>query len=322
MRLTDNECERITRAMLNAARATQLVQQAGVEQAAWKKQDRTPVTIADLASQAILLGEIAAIRPAERVHAEEEAESVIETERAEPVRDVVEQVLGAGVSLGELRERIRYRGAAGSGASWFVDPIDGTKGYVKGLFYAVAVGRVSDGAVTEACMAVPTGERRMEAITGRLFVAQRGRGVRRYVIADGREEEFHLDPAPSVTEGGRLAIIASRAHDTVELPPGVDETRWRAELLSMDSQAKYAALASGAAELYPRKPSRSFGAFLNWDHAAGVLLVEEAGGKVTDLLGEPLDWTRGDRLERNTGIFAARSPELHAAFQPLFAAHR
>jgi len=47
-----------------------------------------------------------------------------------------------------------------------------------------------------------------------------------------------------------------------------------------------------------------------WDHAAGVLIVEEAGGRVTDLLGKPIDFTHGARLEHNRGILATNGP-LH-----------
>lgn len=306
--------------MMQAAQATRLVQTMGAD-AAWQKEDQTPLTIADLASQAILLGTIGDVRPGDRVHAEEEEESVLAGDRAERVRDVMEEVLKTTISPEELKDRIRYRGLGESGAKWFVDPIDGTKGYIKGLFYAIAVGRMQNGHITEAWMAVPTGEARMEAITGRLFVAQRGNGVRKFRCEEGVEEKFEkLSPSDS-DDRERLSVIASRAHDTVDLPPAVDQSKWRVELLSMDSQAKYAALASGAAELYPRKPSKSYGAFYNWDHAAGALLVEEAGGKVTDLEGKPLDWTRGDRLTGNTGIFAAGKPDLHDHFQPLFAAH-
>jgi hypothetical protein len=42
-----------------------------------------------------------------------------------------------------------------------------------------------------------------------------------------------------------------------------------------------------------------------WDQAAGALLVEEAGGRVSDLHGLPLDFTTGRHLLRNTGLIAS-----------------
>jgi 3'(2'), 5'-bisphosphate nucleotidase len=320
MTLTQQELSIITDAMMKASKATLMVREAGIKDASWSKEDKTPVTIADLASQAILLHEVANIRPADHVHAEEESDS-IDDAKAQQVRDIVEEATGGSVSLGELRDRIMFRGDGTSGADWFIDPIDGTKGYVAGLFYAVACGRAIDGKLSEGWMGVPSGDARMEKITGKLFMARDGQGVKRWNIADGAEETFSVDPAPTLEEGGRLSVIGSRAHDKVDTPAGVDTDKWHVELLPMDSMAKYAALACGAAELYSRNPSPKFGAQYYWDHAAGVLLVQEAGGLVTDLEGKPIDWTCGDRMTANEGIFATRSPELHAHFQPIFEKH-
>src|SRR5690606_1688037 len=73
----------------------------------------------------------------------------------------------------------------------------------------------------------------------------------------------------------------------------------------LDSQAKYAVVAAGEAEIYLRL-TRHTGYVENiWDHAAGALVVEEAGGKLTDLNGERLDFSRGPRLEKNVGIVAS-----------------
>jgi 3'(2'), 5'-bisphosphate nucleotidase len=72
----------------------------------------------------------------------------------------------------------------------------------------------------------------------------------------------------------------------------------------MDSQAKYGLVARGEATLYLRVPSPSEPGYKEnvWDHAAGSIIAEEAGGKVTDTLGNPLDFSSGIRMERNTGI--------------------
>ena len=75
MTLTQQEIAIITEAMMKASKATLMVREAGMKDASRSKEDKTPVTIADLASQAILLHEVANIRPADRVHAEEEAEN-------------------------------------------------------------------------------------------------------------------------------------------------------------------------------------------------------------------------------------------------------
>jgi 3'(2'), 5'-bisphosphate nucleotidase len=71
----------------------------------------------------------------------------------------------------------------------------------------------------------------------------------------------------------------------------------QAEAVRMDSQAKYLVLATGRGEVYlrllsPRQPDYKEKI---WDQAAGSLLVEEAGGRVSDLHGKPLDFAAGRR---------------------------
>jgi 3'(2'), 5'-bisphosphate nucleotidase len=79
----------------------------------------------------------------------------------------------------------------------------------------------------------------------------------------------------------------------------------------MDSQAKYALLARGAADVYLRLPSRKGYIERIWDHAAGALIASEAGCTITDIHGKPLDFSHGRGLELNAGILGA-PPELHA----------
>jgi len=70
----------------------------------------------------------------------------------------------------------------------------------------------------------------------------------------------------------------------------------------IDSQVKYAAVAAGLAEIYIRPRSREDWRERIWDHAAGAAIVEGAGGRVTDLDGELLDFTAGPTLENNRGV--------------------
>ncbi len=74
--------------------------------------------------------------------------------------------------------------------------------------------------------------------------------------------------------------------------------------LRLDSQAKYGVVARGDAAIYLRLPSPRTPEYREriWDHAAGALIVEEAGGRVTDALGTDLDFSRGRQLSQNRGI--------------------
>ena len=72
----------------------------------------------------------------------------------------------------------------------------------------------------------------------------------------------------------------------------------------IDSQCKYAAVSRGDASIYLRLPTRADYQEKIWDHGAGSIVVEEAGGTVTDVTGTPLDFSLGRTLANNRGIIA------------------
>ena len=88
----------------------------------------------------------------------------------------------------------------------------------------------------------------------------------------------------------------------------------------LDSQAKYAVLAAGAGDVLLRLISPKAPNYKEkiWDQAAGSLVITEAGGRITDLDGQPLDFSHGRALETNRGILATNGP-LH---EPLLAGLR
>ena len=82
--------------------------------------------------------------------------------------------------------------------------------------------------------------------------------------------------------------------------------------IRMDSQVKYGVLARGEASVYIRLPNPMTPDYREciWDHAAGLIAVEEAGGVVTDVDGRALDFSQGRRMTGNRGILATNG-ELH-----------
>ncbi len=78
-----------------------------------------------------------------------------------------------------------------------------------------------------------------------------------------------------------------------------------AEPARLDSQTKYAVVARGEAEAYLRLPRDNKYKEKIWDHAGGVLVVLEAGGRVTDINGKDLDFTQGYTLQNNLGVIVS-----------------
>ena len=82
------------------------------------------------------------------------------------------------------------------------------------------------------------------------------------------------------------------------------------EPLRLDSQVKYGVIASGVASAFMRFPDLTYKEKI-WDHAAGAIIMSEAGGLVTDSTGKKLDFSKGRLLNNESGIVAA-PPKLHS----------
>jgi len=71
--------------------------------------------------------------------------------------------------------------------------------------------------------------------------------------------------------------------------------------LRLDSMCKYGLVSRGDSSLYLRFPRAGYSECI-WDHAPGVIVLQEAGGRATDGEGKPLDFSLGRRLVSNTGL--------------------
>jgi 3'(2'), 5'-bisphosphate nucleotidase len=87
----------------------------------------------------------------------------------------------------------------------------------------------------------------------------------------------------------------------------------------MDSQAKYGVVARGDATLYLRLPSAKHADYREkiWDHAAGTLIIQAAGGRVTDMHGKPLDLTSDYKMRDNRGVVASHGARHDAVIEAL-----
>jgi 3'(2'), 5'-bisphosphate nucleotidase len=273
------------------------------------KADQSPVTVADFGSQALVGRALADAFPHDPLIAEEDAGDLRRPANAGLLAEVVAQVrsLRPEADPDAVGRWIDHGGArVFSERFWTLDPIDGTKGFLRNEQYAVALALVVDGRIAVAAMACPNLPLVPDDAggpVGAVFVAVHGRGAFMAPL-DGEHRASPIrvssrdDPAKarfceSVEAGhsahGEAAAVAARL--------GIATAPVR-----LDSQAKYAIAARGEAEVYLRLPTRADYREKIWDHAAGVLIVEEAGGTVTDVAGNPLDFTHGRELAANRGV--------------------
>lgn len=301
-----------------AARACRAVQQSLVRPETLEKKDKSPVTVADFASQAIVCARLARHLPGDPVVGEEDAGELREDAQEALLGAVVERVteeLGdESVDAQKVLDWIDLGCADATGRRyWTLDPIDGTKGFLRGEQYAVALGLIEDGEVVLGvlgCPNLPMGEGQG---AGALFTAVRGEQsrVRPLLDPEAKPRPVAVGDIHRAADARFCESVESAHSDQSESAKVAAILGIRSEPYRIDSQCKYAAVARNDASIYLRLPTRSDYREKIWDHAAGSLVVQCAGGVVTDVEGRPLDFTRGPTLDANRGIVATGG-HIHA----------
>ena len=278
------------------------------------KADRSPVTIADLAVQALISHSLILQSPDTKLVGEEGSQVLRDPANAHLLRGVLSALDDAGLpldahSLMGILDRGNLSPSADEGY-WVLDPIDGTKGVLRGQQYAIALAYVEDGVVTRGILACPALSFR--GPMGVLAVAERGRGAWVYDHGSGAgpKTRLHVSSVSDITQA-RFCESVESGHSAHGWSAKIaDRLGIVAEPVRMDSQCKYFALAAGLAEIYLRLPVSDTYVEKVWDHAAGMIIVEEAGGVVTDVSGQQLDFRHGRLLAQNSGVIVA-TPSLH-----------
>lgn len=286
------------------------------------KDDKSPVTVADFAAQAIVAKRLAERFPDAALVGEESAGGL----RDEASRGTLEQItrfvqtVEPTATAESVCEWIDRGVGEPPATYWTLDPVDGTKGFLRKDQYAVAFALVENGRVVLGALGCPeleAGVRPAKGGAGSILLAVRGEGVWVQSLAEPRGKWTRLTASTSGDPAGaRLLRSVEKSHTDAD---GIGDLAARlgvsADPVPMDSQAKYAVLAAGGGDVILRllSPSRPDYREKVWDQAAGSIVVEEAGGRVSDLDGKPLDFSQGRTLANNRGVLATNG-SLHEAF--------
>jgi len=305
------EAEFAVDAVREAARLTRLVQQQMVSPALTKV-DKSPVTVADFSAQAIIAHRLLSHFPDAVLVGEEDACEL----HAEEGRGTLDQICRfvatcePAATPEDIGRWIDYGCGEAGEEFWTLDPIDGTKGFLRGEQYAVALALVRQGQVEIGVLGCPELERSGESAVGgegSLLVAVRGSGTwTQPIFVDGPWQQLQVSPNTDVRQTRIFRSVESAHTNTGQLGTLAKAMGAEAEPIPMDSQAKYAVLAAGGGEVNLRLISSSQPDYREkiWDQAAGTICVEEAGGRVTDLDGKSLDFSHGRILAVNRGVLA------------------
>jgi 3'(2'), 5'-bisphosphate nucleotidase len=239
-------CEQTARLILPLWRANVVVD---------RKADDSPVTEADRRGEALILAELKRLYPDVPVISEEDASDF-----------GVPQAIGPRFFL--------------------VDPLDGTKAFVRGdANFTVNIALIEQGRPVAGAVTAPASHE--------TWFTQGGGAMKRE--GGGQAREVRVRPW---TKGAAVALLSHTMKEAVaaELAATYRFTDRRA----MDSSIKFCRIAEGAADIYPRH-----GPTMEWDVAAGHAVLEAAGGRMTTPEGRPFLYGKAEAGFRN-GWFVAR----------------
>jgi 3'(2'), 5'-bisphosphate nucleotidase len=306
-------------AVTQAARLCAVVRAEMVGATFLEKGDKSPVTVADFGSQALVCRHLTEAFPDDVIVAEEDAADLRKVENAVCLEQVTQYVrrLQPAATPQDVCDWVDASRSSLAERYWTLDPIDGTKGFLRNDQYAIALALIVGGEVklgVLACPMLPLDMNEPTNETGVLFIAVRGEGVCMTSLRGGAARRIQV--AKAVHDVGmRFVESVEAAHGDQRLQQAIAGAAGITQpALRMDSQAKYGAVARGDAALYLRLPSPKSPDYREniWDHAAGMILVEEAGGRVTDMHGKPLDFATDSKMHNNRGVVVSNGA-LHAA---------
>ncbi len=297
-----------------AALARTIRQQIGEQ--AFLKADRSPVTVADFAVQALVAHRLSQAFPDDPLVAEEDS-APLRVAEGQPILQSVLDVLHRTIpdlASDQVLGAIDRGGGSPGERFWTLDPVDGTQGFVRGDQYVVALALIVRGRVEIGLLGCPRlslADERRDAV-GSIVHAVRNRGAFRSSLTGGESVPLR---ASSCREPRQARVLRSFEGDHIDLITFDHIIRTlgvEAAPTLMDSQAKHAVIAAGRADLLIRLPATREFRDKIWDQAAGAIIIEEAGGRVTDMRGDELDFTCGRTLARNEGMVGSNG-HLHAA---------
>ncbi len=296
------------------------------------KDDRSPVTVADFAIQAVVGCLLLQAFPGGCLVAEEDSSALRNPKNGRTLELVAAFAsrLLPEATPDLICEWIDYGQGKPAGSFWTLDPVDGTKGFLRKEHYAVALAYIVDGQVQVGVLGCPnlaeTSHTDKDG-TGSLVIAARGQGswmtplfgVGSWQVtmdtANGMSfQRLYVSTLSDPTQARILRSVESGHTNVGQIDEFSQALGVQILPQHMDSQAKYVILAASHGDLYLRllSPDQPDYREKIWDQAAGSLILEEAGGRITDLDGLPLDFTTGRSLNHNRGILASNGL-LHTA---------
>lgn len=319
-----------------AALLCQNVQKGLLQSDVQSKSDKSPVTVADYGSQVLVSFVLQQELPSQAFSlvAEEDSGDLRKEESQETLQRITKLVnetisIDGTYKVSPLSETdvltIIDCGTSEGGSNgqhWVLDPIDGTKGFLRGDQYAIALGLLDEGKVVLGVLACPNlplesiknQNQKAQNKAGCLFSAQLSCGTFMESLDGSPPVKVHVSNIENSEEASFFESYEA-AHSSHSLSGSIAKKLGvKAPPVRIDSQAKYGALSRGDGAIYLRFPNKGYREKI-WDHAAGYIVVAEAGGVASDASGKPLDFSKGRYLDLDTGIIVTNQKLMPAVLK-------
>lgn len=177
---------------------------------------------------------------------------------------------------------------------WVIDPLDGTKEFIKGgTEFAVMIALLRDKKPVLGVVCIPHSKE--------LYSAEKGKGA--YVTNGGSKEKLNVSKVSSIRlakEIIRAPYVAKNKFD--KYVEGLEVKKLPVSSIGI----RLSKVASGEVDFCINTVIKAS----KWDTAAGEIILEEAGGQITDFEGKPLDYTQKDLVWKKS--FIASNRRLHS----------
>jgi 3'(2'), 5'-bisphosphate nucleotidase len=277
----------------------------------FEKDDKSPVTAADFGSQLLVTYYLQKYFPEDAFAAEENILELSKekTSILEPIMELLSRDIEDFSLERIIAQEKSQNPQRNSNRMWVLDPIDGTKGFLRGEQFAIALAFLQDYQPILGVLGCPNLNDQAEPDT-------KSNGVIAYAIRDqgayiqGIDQSSSAKPL-SVSNCTNPALarfvssVDSTGHSNSDAIEALRSHLGNQQAIKQfDSQAKYVMVAAGKFDLFMRLPPAHNANYREkiWDHAAGALIVEEAGGVVTDIFGRRFDFSQGRAMEKNRGV--------------------
>ncbi len=291
-----------------ASEVTSRIQKKLVSNDTVIKKDRSPVTIADFAAQAIVCKTLKENFPQIPIVGEEDSGFLQQKENSILLHKINEFL--PSWNSEDITKYIDMGNGQPDDLFWTLDPVDGTKGFIRKQQYAVGLALIYKGKSVLGVLGCPNLQ--YDSKQGCLTYAISGGGAFIRGLQEEKTKELFVSSLKREDNLRFLEGVESR-HSNHDLQNRIMKALSQSsQVVRYDSMVKYCVLSRGEADVYLRLPNSKSPDYKEniWDHAAGVVIIEEAGGKVSDMHGKELDFGQGKKLFNNRGVIVTNG-RLH-----------